>query len=432
MPAGAGNRVVIADGEGFDGTWEELGRLRYAESGHHFPGPALDDLPAAAAFLTADLVAPAQAAWLAATDPTRETLVATSGRVAEEQRTEFRGDGLAVVNAAPGPSTDQLTQHVDPATQQRDPQPGRVWLLTSGSTGRPKQVAHTMASLTTVGGNQPARTWLCPYTPGAYAWWQVVTLSLTLPGQDIVFVDGAQPDVWPQRALDAGVTAASGTPTFWRQAIFRSGDTLAQLALEQVTLGGEPVDQAILTQLGELFPKARISWIYASSEAGAAIAVHDGKAGFPAAWLDQDTPGRPRLSVTDGELIIASSKAAEGMDATIHTGDRAEIDGDRVLISGRIASDEINVGGAKASAAQVKGVLLEHPDVAWANVRGRKAPIVGQIVQAEVVLSEGADAEGVAERLTGWCADRLPDYSVPRRLRVLPEIPIKESLKSDV
>lgn len=431
-PAGAGNRVVVADGYGFDGTWAELAQLRYAETGHHFPGPALGDLPAAAAFLTADLLAPAQAAWLAATDPARETLIATAGRVVDEQREELRESGLAIVRAEPGPHSDQLTQHVDPAKQQRDPHPGRVWLLTSGSTGRPKQVAHTLDSLTTVAGGQPARTWLCPYTPGAYAWWQVVTLSLTLPDQHIVFVDGARPEEWPRRALDAGVTAASGTPTFWRQAIFRSGDTLAQLPLEQVTLGGEPVDQAILDQLAELFPQARISWIYASSEAGAAIAVHDGKAGFPAGWLDRDTPGRPRLTVDGDELVIASSKAAEGMDEAIRTGDRAQVEGDRVLISGRLASDEINVGGAKASAAEVKNVLLSHPDVAWASVRGRKAPIVGQIVQAEVVLHDGADADGAPERITAWCRPRLPDYAVPRRVRVRPEIPIKESLKSDV
>lgn len=422
-PAGAGNRVVIPGPAGFDGTWEQLSREPYAGAG--LDGPTLAELPAAAAFLAAGPLEAAQAAWLAASDPQRETLIAAETRVDAEQAAQLRRDGLALVRRTPEPDVV-----VEPADPEREPAPGRVWLLTSGSTGRPKQVAHTIASLTTVAGDQPARTWLCPYTSGAYAWWQVVTLSLTLPGQDVVFVDGARPDEWPQQALAAGVTAASGTPTFWRQAIFRSGETLARLPLQQVTLGGEPVDQAVLTQLAELFPQARVSWIYASSEAGAAIAVHDGRAGFPAAWLDRDTPGRPRLSVDDGELVIAASQAAEGMDAAIRTGDRAEVQGDRVLITGRIASDEINVGGAKASASKVTAVLLEHPDVAWAAVRGRRAPLVGNVVMAEVVLREGAtttDAE-----LTAWCAERLPDYSVPRRLRILPEIPIKESLKSDV
>ena len=86
---------------------------------------------------------------------------------------------------------------------------------------------------------------------------------------------------WPKIAAEHGVTAASGTPTFWRQTIYRDAEALAKVPLEQITLGGEPVDQAILDQLREIFPTARISWIYASSEVGASIVVHDGKAGFP-------------------------------------------------------------------------------------------------------------------------------------------------------
>ena len=130
-----------------------------------------------------------------------------------------------------------------------------------------------------------------------------------MPGQDVVFVEPDELDTWPRTALEARVTAASGTPTFWRQALYRDPEAVAALPLEQVTLGGEPVDQAILTRLVELFPQARVSWIYASSEAGASIAVHDGLAGFPEAWLDRDIPGRPRLSVRDGELVISLTQA---------------------------------------------------------------------------------------------------------------------------
>lgn len=401
-PAGAGNRIVTAS---YDGPWEGL------DAG---------DWPAAAAFLVDSHHDAARAVW-AHVGGGRETLVAGANRVGEEQAADFRADGLAVVRSG----------GVEPATTERPAQDGRVWLLTSGSTGRPKQVAHTLESLTTVGGNQPPRMWLCPYAVGAYAWWQVVTLSLHLPGQDVLFVEPSQLDEWPALALEAGVTAASGTPTFWRQALWRSGDVMKQLKLEQVTLGGEPVDQGVLDTLREVYPDARISWIYASSEAGAAIAVHDGKAGFPQEWLDRDTPGRPRLSVDGEELVIASPKAAEGMDAQIRTGDRVKIADGRVKIVGRLASDEINVGGSKASASKVRGVLLEHPSVVWASVKGRKAPLVGNVVSAEVVLDP--DAEPVTDsELQAFAAERLPDYSVPRRIRVRDEIPLKETLKSDV
>lgn len=397
--AGAANRIIT---RGFDGRWDELESM---------------PLPDAAAVLVRDNHDAARAVWAAATGH-GEVLVASRTRVTPDLADDLRSAGLTVVDGA----------DIAPPTARRNATSGRVWLLTSGSTGRPKQVAHTLASLTTVAGDQPRRTWLCPYAHGAYAWWQVVTLSIAHPGQDVLFIEPDELDTWPSRALEVGVTAASGTPTFWRQALYRDPESVAALPLEQVTLGGEPVDQAILTRLTEMFPSARVSWIYASSEAGATIAVHDGRAGFPQEWLGREMDGRATLTIDDGELLIASPKRGEGIDRVLRTGDRVEVVDGRVLITGRIASDEINVGGAKASASAVRDVLQAHPAVAWASVRGRKAPIVGSIVTADVVLSgEASDAQ-----LTAWCAARLPDYSVPRRVRFLDHIPIKETLKSDV
>lgn len=405
-PAGAANRIHT---RGFSGRWDELTPF---------------ELPPAAAVLVGDSAAAVRTVWTHATTA-RETLVAAASRAEAGLLDALREAGLAIVEAG---GSEIL--RVAPPTVEREANPGRLWLLTSGSTGRPKQVAHTLDSLTTVRGDQPPRTWLCPYTPGAYAWWQVVTLSLRLPGQNVVFVESDQLDEWPDLALEQGVTAASGTPTFWRQALMRSGTTLAQVPLEQITLGGEPVDQGILDKLAEVFPNARISWIYASSEAGASIAVHDGSAGFPKAWLDRESPDRPKISVVDEELVLASNFRAEGIDAVLHTGDRVEFHDDRVLITGRIASDEINVGGSKASASKVRSVLLTHPAVAWAAVRGRKAPLVGTMVVADVVLQEGQQVDEA--ELVRHCAGQLADYAVPRRVRILDSIPIKESLKSDV
>ena len=384
----------------FRGTWQEL--------------PALD-LPPVTAVLAATHTE-ALRAVKTCTAGGVELLLVAAGRVNGPARQQLLDDGFAVWQ-------DGV---VSPPTAARPPEPGRVWLLTSGSTGRPKRVAHTLASLTTVTGPQPDRTWLAPYSVGAYAWWQLVTLGLS--GQDLVFVEPSQLDGWPALAAAEGVTAASGTPTFWRRALWQDAEAVARVPLRQATLGGEPVDQPVLDQLKAAFPQARVSWIYASSEAGAAIAVHDGRAGFPVAWLDREAPGRPLLKVVDGELVLRSPHAASGLPADLRTGDRADVVDGRVLVTGRLATDEINVGGSKASASAVRDVLQSHPDVQWALVKGRKAPLVGTLVQADVVLrSPVAEAE-----LHAWCSARLPDYAVPTRFRVLDAVPLKETLKSDV
>jgi acyl-CoA synthetase (AMP-forming)/AMP-acid ligase II len=399
-PLGGDNRLVTGDHG--PTAWSGLPRL---------------DLPPVTAALAHSHGDALRAVW-GHVNSDDELLIASAARIDEAERQDLRSSGFSIVDGG----------HVDPPSVLRAAEPGRLWLLTSGSTGRPKRVGHTLHSLTTVTGRQPPRRWLLPYSPGTYAWWQLVTLSLTQPSQDLVCVEPDEIDQWPQLAAREGVTAVSGTPTFWRQALWGSAPALRELGLEQVTLGGEPVDQTVLDALRETFPAARISWIYASSEAGASIAVHDGRAGFPQEWLGHHTPGRPLLKVDGEELVLQSPHHAEGLAGVIRTGDRVDVVDGRVHIVGRIAGDEINVGGSKISAAAVRDALQAHPDVAWASVKGRRAPIVGTIVTANVVVTrEVTEAELVAH-----CQRRLPDYGIPRRFRFLDEIPFKETLKSDV
>jgi acyl-coenzyme A synthetase/AMP-(fatty) acid ligase len=407
---GDDNRVVVG---GKTLTWRTL---------HKLP-----QLPSPAAVLV-DNGADALAAVRHHAVHGTELLVATSSRVDLAMREELGESGFAVVIA----NGDEHS--VTPAKLKRVEESGRVWLLTSGSTGRPKRIGHTLESLTTVRGQQQPRTWLVPYSPGTYAWWQVITISLTQADQGLVVIEPSDLETWPAIAAEHGVTAASGTPTFWRQTIYRDTEALAKVPLEQITLGGEPVDQAILDRLHEIFPDARISWIYASSEVGASIVVHDGKAGFPQAWLDRDpdpASERPILHVENDELIISSPHHGAGLEGAHRTGDRVEFVDDRVLITGRLDTDEINVGGSKVSAGLVRNVLMAHPAVAWARVFARKAPLVGRMVAAEVVIDPSLGPTTDAD-LVQWCTNRLPDYGVPRRIRFLAEIPQKETLKSDV
>ena len=405
-PPGAANALVDIR-TGRTTTWAELPDL---------------ELPAPATVVAPSSFDALPSVWAHARTGA-ELLVVARGRMEESLRTELLEGGFNVVEG----------DEMEPATAPRDPQQDRVWLLTSGSTGRPKRIGHTLASLTTVSGELAPRRWLCPYSPGTYAWWQVVTLGLGSPGQNLVVVDPSELEGWVAAAVEHGVTAASGTPTFWRQTIMTHGDALAEVPLEQISLGGEPVDQAVLDQLTGLFPEARVSWIYASAELGASIVVHDGRAGFPAEWLDRDAPGRPRLAVEDGELVIASPHHGEGLDGAVRTGDAVLVEDGRVLITGRTSADEINVGGAKVSAGAVRSALQSHPDVAWAHVRGRKAPLVGTMVVADVVLGSGeTSAPGTVSSITRWCQERLPEYGVPRRIKLLDSIPQKETLKSDV
>jgi acyl-CoA synthetase (AMP-forming)/AMP-acid ligase II len=308
-----------------------------------------------------------------------------------------------------------------------------VWLLTSGTTGEPKWVAHDWQSLVTIrpDAGLPPRNWLVTYQPGTYAWYQVACLGLFFPGQTLTLPQELDPAVQVAAAVAAGVDAVSSTPTFWRMALLTAGEeTLRRLPLKQVTMGGERVDQAILDQLHRLYPAARISHIYASTEAGAAIVVHDGKAGFPASWLDgEPAADRPALKVQEGRLWVRSPKSGIDLRGWQDTGDRVEAIGDRVVVVGREGDGMVKVGGATVDCRQVEAALLQHPGILWAQVRGRKAPLVGNLLVASYV-PRGADPG--QEALTRYCEERMASYMVPRFWQAQDRIPVTSNLKTEL
>jgi acyl-coenzyme A synthetase/AMP-(fatty) acid ligase len=316
---------------------------------------------------------------------------------------------------------------------------GSITLLTSGTTGLPKLVAHTFETLFTAARARRAESsvWLVNYQTGTYAWFQLVTKGMFSPGQKLVFSTSPEPSSALTFAAQQGVTSISATPTFWRLAMLQmEPDILRAVPLRQIALGGESIDQTLLDQLAALYPTAEISHVYASTEVGACIIVKDRRAGFPAALLEQREGQRPEIRIRNGRLGVRSPFAAQDGVARadsgwIDTGDLVELRGDRVFFCGRSDMAMINVGGNKAFPADIEAAIQSHPAVAWSRVRAVKAPLVGHLAEADVVLRLGHSLLDEAT-LTQHCAERLPEYAVPRFWNFLPAIPVQSSLKSSL
>jgi acyl-CoA synthetase (AMP-forming)/AMP-acid ligase II len=311
--------------------------------------------------------------------------------------------------------------------------PGRVTVLTSGTTGLLKLIAHSAATLNTFDRVKTlaANRWFLPYQIGSYAWYQMVALGLFVPGQDLVPGDFADLARSFEGALRLGqVTAISSTPTFWRHALMSiDQDLLAAAPLSMLSLGGEIVDQPILDRLRGLYPAAKIRHIYASSEAGAAIVVSDGLAGFDADVLQQTGP--IAVKVDDGRLHIRSPYGNQGAGGDwIDTGDLVEVRAGRVYFCGRAGNAMINVGGQKAFPPDIEAHLLSHPEVVWARVTARRAPLVGHLPVATVVMRVAMDQDSAEAMLTKHCEGRLADYAIPRLWDFPDHVPMRASLKS--
>lgn len=312
--------------------------------------------------------------------------------------------------------------------------PGRVTVLTSGTTGILKLVEHTPATLNTYDKVQslPANVWFVPYQIGSYAWYQLMTLSLLVPSQDLIPGDFADLTGSFENALHKGeVTAVSSTPTFWRHALMSVDEKLlSQAPIRSVSLGGEIVDQPILDRLAAMYPEARIRHIYASSEAGAAIVVSDGRAGFDSNLLDVATR-TIGLTIKDGHLYVRSPYVnAQASGTWIDTGDLVEAREGRVYFCGRAENAVINVGGQKAFPSDIESHLMGHPNVIWAQVTAQRAPVVGYLPVASIVLREPMEVELAEMLLTAYCQERLPNFAVPRLWDFLDNVPLRASLKT--
>lgn len=313
-------------------------------------------------------------------------------------------------------------------------QPGQgfsVTLESSGTTGTPKRLRHDFTRLRgrLRGVAEEGARWLLTYDPGAFAGLQVM-LTAAAAGAVLIAVPGSGAGTiaaLAQAARRHAVTHVSGTPSFWRAFLMALGD--ADLPLAAVTLGGEAADQPLVDRLAERFPHARLRHIYASTEAGALFAVADGRAGFPAAWLDA-APDGLALRITDGVLEVRSPRAAPGAvdaDGWLSTGDLVERRGDRVLFAGRL-DGLVNVGGVKVSPEAVERCLLTVDGVADAAVVAVPSPITGHLLTATIVPVPGADESALRVALRAATAD-LPPAARPRALTFADHIPLSAAGK---
>jgi acyl-CoA synthetase (AMP-forming)/AMP-acid ligase II len=252
------------------------------------------------------------------------------------------------------------------------------------------------------------------------------TMLLTAPGEPVA--------AFLQRLAAAGATHVSGTPSHWRAALM--SPTADAITPRYVRLSGEIADQALLDRLKHSYPAARIGHAYASTEAGVGFEVTDGLAGFPAEFLAGDGP--VGLKIADGTLRVRSPRTASGylgdgppladVQGFVDTGDLVAPRDGRIHFLGR-ASGVINIGGLKVHPEEVEAVINRCRGVRASRVRGRRSPITGQILVAEVVPEDPRDASGdAAAALRGdilaRCRAGLAHFKTPALVRFVDGLPM--------
>jgi long-chain acyl-CoA synthetase len=301
--------------------------------------------------------------------------------------------------------------------------PGLV-LFSSGSTGQSKAAVHDIVGM--LGKFKVRRharraiTFLLYDHIGGF---NTMLYQLSNAGC-IVTVQDRDPDTVLRAVERHKVELLPTSPTFISLILLSEAYRRYDLSsLKIVTYGTEPMPESTLRRFHQVLPHIELQQTYGLSEVGI---LRSKSRSSDSLWVKLGGEGF-QTRVVNEILQIKAESAMLGYlnapnpftdDGWFNTGDKVEVDGDYFRILGR-QSEIINVGGQKVYPAQVESVVQEMPEVAEVSVYGEKNAIMGQIVCAAIRLRESRDARQFHRELRQFCRQRLQEFQIPVRVRLV-------------
>ena len=151
---------------------------------------------------------------------------------------------------------------------------------------------------------------------------------------------------------------------------------------------------------------------------------------------DPDT-GKPVPTGERGEICVRGVNILKGYykdpeksaqtirDGWLHTGDIGSLDEHgTIMFHGRF-KDMLKVGGENVAAAEIEGLLQQHPAVKLAQVVGVPDARLVEVPAAFVELKPG---QSVGEQdLIAWCKGQISSFKIPRHIRFVTSWPMSTS-----
>ncbi len=129
----------------------------------------------------------------------------------------------------------------------------------------------------------------------------------------------------------------------------------------------------------------------------------------------------------DAYLVPATLRKDVLKNGYFLTADQASKTSDGLIkIEGRSKS-VINVSGLKVFPEEVEAVLEMIPEIKQARISSSPHPLMGQVIEAEIILHEGATID--PEDILTWCKKRLSAFKAPQRIKIVDSLPMTGSGK---
>jgi len=383
--------------------------------------------------------------------------------------------GEAPPPAGPLPGVAALVSFADALAASRDgtalgPQPGidqdlAAIIYTSGSTGEPKGVMlshlNMVSALESVAQYLPLREddVIASALSLAYSYGLYQLLHAARVGACVLLLPSfAFPKQVVADMIRENATVFPGVPTFFAAlGALQSSGPLDFSRVRIVTSAAAPLAPKALADARVLFPRASFYCMYGLTECKRVTYLPpediDRKTGSVGRGMPNqelflvDDEGRRLPPGSTGELVVRGTHVMRGYwnkpaetavrlrprpetaDLALYTGDIFHMDDDGYLFFRARKDDIIKSRGEKISPREIEDVLLEHAAVLEAAVVGVPDDLLGQAIEAFVVLRPQQDI--AADALIRHCRALLEPTHLPRKVQIVAELPQTTSGKID-
>jgi amino acid adenylation domain-containing protein len=338
-------------------------------------------------------------------------------------------------------------------------------IYTSGSTGDPKGVTLTHGNMTFAADSiieylqmEESDRVLC-VLPLSFDYGLYQLLMTIRVGATLVLEQGfAFPGRVVQLLESEQITGLPGVPTVFHVLLKLKGLAERQLPdLRYLSNTGQALPAATIEAIRRTFPNARLYSMYGLTECKRAtylppdqLDARPTSVGVPIpgteGWIEDEDGNRLGPGEV-GELMIRGAHVMQGYwndpemtaerlrsgrwpwERVLATGDLFRTDEEGYLYFVGRRDDLIKSGGEKVVPREIEEVLHAAPGVHEAAVVGVADQLLGQAVVAHVSSKPGVELDVAAVRI--YCAERLEDYKVPRRVTLHDELPRTSNGKID-
>jgi len=296
------------------------------------------------------------------------------------------------------------------------PENWKITMFTSGTTGIPKKVSHDFKSITRfvkVTESNKESIWGFAYNPTHMAGIQVLFQAL-LNGNSIIRLFGLDTKDIYTEIKNNGITHISATPTFYRL-LLPCSETFP--SVDRITSGGEKFNEKTFKQLNQVFPNAKITNVYASTEAGTLFASQNDIFSVRPEY-------ESLIHIENNELLIHSSligSTGTNIEEWYNTGDIIEIFSQKPMKFRFVnrKSEMINVGGYKVNPLEVEEAILTLTGINNVRVYSKSNSVLGNIICCEVVANRNQITES---SIRAFLQSKIQEFKIPRVIRFVEEL----------